>query len=719
MSDASHALIGEILFNASGTDVGKEFIELYNPADAAADLAGWSLKYRTDNATSGVSLASFKSASHQDDTAVIPAKGFLLVGLNGYDPENYGGRTADVSRSASLPNGESGGMPETITLVLSNASGSEIDRAAYDENSIASEGQSIERNALMNSACASAQNAGEFLGNGCDTDVASDFEMRNAPNPQNSESMPEPRTAPTVNDFRATYDFAPRFDFSWDQSEDAAGATSTLSYFIYDISAPTSTLIFGATSTISTSATYSIGEVGRNYDFEFRVEDRDGMPGIVTSTVAAKTFLDAFSFYPDTRAGHNGYAFDITTTSSRPFWDANNSSTDLSWNAIVFYLGKDAPKQSELITDNDLAVSDGSNVHINYDGCAGGDGNPSELIFPLDSASCIPGPLSAGAYNFAKLEDARFTIPLSSSTSDVSFSPTDFVTLAFYDFGGGGGGSQRLRLAAVDKTKYHFQTVPAAQFSPPTPGDFSAAFNAVSGVLNLKWSSSTDADTRDAFITYELNVSTSSALADSAWDPVGTSVFSTSIIPQYPNSYKLGIRAKDDWGNVSAPAMLEWSFPDGYAPYILSGDNNSAAQNFSLNQGGALNSIEIFTAGFQTDSRNPSTNVCSLDLFEIVGGSPQLAASNDTPQSGDGESGPYAYRGGGCAGDLTFTYAAAPELLTGHSYQWRFSFSSEAHGSVKFYGAANNAANGLFSDHAIANARFIIRAAGENQLFGN
>ncbi|MBU4338505.1 right-handed parallel beta-helix repeat-containing protein [Patescibacteria group bacterium] len=87
-------------------------------------------------------------------------------------------------------------MTQKITIILLDNSGQEIDSMNYDKNSIVVAGQSLERKALQSGDCVSSQLKGEFLGNGCDTDDEGDFEIRLAPNPQNSDSVAEPRPTP-------------------------------------------------------------------------------------------------------------------------------------------------------------------------------------------------------------------------------------------------------------------------------------------------------------------------------------------------------------------------------------------------------------------------------------------------------------------------------------------------------------------------------------------
>lgn len=141
--------INEIFFNPTGSDTGKEFVELYNQDSSSHDLKNWSLKL-----SDGTSLAKVGTAA--SDQTTIPANGYLLVGLNNYDQA----LTADVKRSAALPN-----SAKTVQLV--NDSGSAIDSASYDTS--VSEGQSWTRigpqsptpqnSGLTNSASASTNSS--------------------------------------------------------------------------------------------------------------------------------------------------------------------------------------------------------------------------------------------------------------------------------------------------------------------------------------------------------------------------------------------------------------------------------------------------------------------------------------------------------------------------------------------------------------------------------
>src|SRR3989344_4994031 len=170
----NHLLISEIYPDKTGNNF--DFVELHNPTNSSISLGNYSLKILKEGATSTTSLAGFSTSY------AIAAKSFFLVGLDNYN--HSAGTIADVFHSSySLP------TTKTATIILYNNSNS-VDEFNYNPANLAA-GQSLERKAFYNNQCVSPQNDGEFLGNGCDTDNESDFEIRNIPNPQNSGSSLE------------------------------------------------------------------------------------------------------------------------------------------------------------------------------------------------------------------------------------------------------------------------------------------------------------------------------------------------------------------------------------------------------------------------------------------------------------------------------------------------------------------------------------------------
>lgn len=183
-------LISEFLYNASGSDGGKEFVELYNIGNESINLKDWSLRMKINDATSTDALAIF--GRNEADKTIITAKGFLLIGLNSYDENNYN-KAADIVRSATMGQQAS----TTYQIQLLDNSDNFIDSIIYIDDSV-NEGQGLERKAFVGSTAESMMSGtDQYQGNSFDeTDDLTDFIVRDIPQPQNSESLLEPRQQP-------------------------------------------------------------------------------------------------------------------------------------------------------------------------------------------------------------------------------------------------------------------------------------------------------------------------------------------------------------------------------------------------------------------------------------------------------------------------------------------------------------------------------------------
>jgi len=141
--------ISEILVGIDG-GTKYEFIELYNPNDAAIDLTGWSIKKRSSTG----SESTLVSASRFEGKKIMPQKYFLLANEGGYN----GSIQPDIfwPKSYIL-------AYKNNAVILYNVDGEAIEDIGWDE---ITKGQSLER---------TSWNSGEF-------------KIQTSPNPQNSQS---------------------------------------------------------------------------------------------------------------------------------------------------------------------------------------------------------------------------------------------------------------------------------------------------------------------------------------------------------------------------------------------------------------------------------------------------------------------------------------------------------------------------------------------------
>jgi hypothetical protein len=242
---------------------------------------------------------------------------------------------------------------------------------------------------------------------------------------------------------------------------------------------------------------------------------------------------------------------------------------------------------------------------------------------------------------------------------------------------------------------------------PPltTPTDLAERFDKLGMQLNLSWSTSTDPDWPANPLHYQMNYSTSTSLSDAGWGTPG------SIPVVAGNSYLIGIRAADDYGDVSAAVTTTWNFPPGFMPYALSPSLGYAYQYFTVPSTSTLESIELFTTNVQTSARYLESVGCSLQLFDEY----NMSSLGVTPSDN-------GFGGSGCAGALTFSFASSSIILhPDHRYHWVFTAQTgnpSTGAGVQFYGTAMNAAGGLFSDPSLVNAKFTV-TGDSGVLFSN
>jgi len=189
-----HVVISEVYGGGgnAGATYKNDFIELYNPSNAAVDLTGWSVQYLSATGTGNWAVTPL--------TGSIPAKGFYLVqeaaGANG----TLNLPTPDATGTLALSGTAGKVILSNAVTVLNGANPSSaavIDKVGFGPTATGFEGAptpattnatSIERKASSTSTAATLTVGGseEFSGNGQDTDNNNvDFVVQ-APNPQNS-----------------------------------------------------------------------------------------------------------------------------------------------------------------------------------------------------------------------------------------------------------------------------------------------------------------------------------------------------------------------------------------------------------------------------------------------------------------------------------------------------------------------------------------------------
>ncbi|MET0713363.1 MAG: lamin tail domain-containing protein, partial [Mycetocola sp.] len=109
--DGTGVVINEAYLSggSAGAAFKNKFVELYNPTDAAIDISGWSLQYRSAGASTAFTGVGALTGS-------IPADGYYLVAMNSNGAAGADLPTPDATTGVT-PSGTNG----TLALVSSSA----------------------------------------------------------------------------------------------------------------------------------------------------------------------------------------------------------------------------------------------------------------------------------------------------------------------------------------------------------------------------------------------------------------------------------------------------------------------------------------------------------------------------------------------------------------------------------------------------------------------
>ncbi len=522
-STAAHVVISEVYPDQTGANA--DFIELYNPLSTAINLGTYSIVERKLSETTEISLISFPSSE------VIEGRSFFLIGFDEY---------GNVSSSAADANRSSKSLFTTTSTKITLLDGeSTVDEMSYDPAAL-DDGQSYERKAVLDGICVAADGENEFGGNGCDVE---EFTARAAARPQNKDNLPEPRTlaAPDANvsHSTSTMDVLLR----WEAVADESGATSSVSYKVWEENNTTSSL------TTATEWTKSVVEVNRTYHFILQAVDRDGFES-ATSSIAYQ-FPGLFSsFFWHQDPEQVGQYIIEGNYNEYPF--IPNVGEDRAWRAVVFYRNND-PVGEEYLDDASWEPTDSANtVAVPYENCAGGRTARVSLMLPDTVDRCgTPG----GAYNVSlkwdELEDRHFLV----RSSDLG--SADYLTMAFYStfsIRPSDGRVPHLKLAAIDKTKHSLTISPVHQ-APVLTGSVSSTFDESNSEVTFSWPAATDPDTIDSRLAYEYQTTSSAS-----WIAVGNAQVTEPV--SFGDSLSFAVRAVDEFGVTSTPLTTAWEYPD-------------------------------------------------------------------------------------------------------------------------------------------------------------
>jgi hypothetical protein len=546
-SESAKLVISEIM-PGTAKNVNDEFIELYNPTSLEISLDGWSLKKK---ATLSGQTSNLVSAGSEGLKGLsIAPKGFFLIASQQYS----GSKTPDVYYSQDTNflanNGD--------IIVFYNYKDEPIIVTEYSEIEM---GNSWERKAFSEGVCFKAQNDWEFSGNGCNADDQVVWNIRQDPSPQNTDSLLEPRDPPvwpfSSSSVSALYN-ADKIaaDFSW-PSFDGVVNINELEEIVW--SGP------------GTDAQKSIKlyELGSTKNFSFSIADRDGLSSNekASFSISAPRLVDDFKLYSATKLDVNGEEKERNiiefSWNEYPFIPRDiglalpyGESPHPNYKILVFYKNMDVPDDPFLIFDKpDNKYSD-SVAEVCYQGEDVSYECRKSLIFSDKHNTSIYGaPYRKALKHSPYLEDGdnMVAIPINRPVSE-----GDYFTVGYYAFyrtypqgTPESEGHKQFILVAKDNTHISLSEVPMHQ-PPSAPANI--GFNIKDGTkLYIFWEESTDPDTPDKLIRYEISYDNGETWKRTA-PGEKISVNSGEI-------YNPLIRAIDDFGLMSENSTIEINIP--------------------------------------------------------------------------------------------------------------------------------------------------------------
>lgn len=349
--------------------------------------------------------------------------------------------------------------------------------------------------------------------------------------------------------------------FNWSAMPNVEG-TSTVEYELKEITSSSILFYRG----LAKEFRMRITEVGREYNFSVQ-QFVDGVETGTSekATINVPSFLSEVYFYEKASGTPVGnileFAYPTYPFIPDLFWETKNST----YKIVFVYLNSEPPAGDEFVNLlNGFEPTDQSNlITFNFKRCYNSRTPGNILIFPDPGGFCGYGGPYTIAISGEEREDNRVKFPIVSPAQD--FISSDYVTFAFYAFFDSGPASA-FRRVAVDKTHYRFQNNGPTRKSPYPISDLQLSFNTFRSTLELSWPQGADQDSRDETLLYEYNFSTTSSLDVSAWKTTLPWTRTVAVPVESGNIYTVGVRVRDEDGNVSEPFIKEWQYPDDYIP---------------------------------------------------------------------------------------------------------------------------------------------------------
>ncbi len=347
-------------------------------------------------------------------------------------------------------------------------------------------------------------------------------------------------------------------DFIWAAPQDASGSSDGIVYSVFDLDAASTSSPQTASGTItdviasgtpplwtgtSTSFSYPVSADGHDYYFGIRAVDVAGDISFATATVAIPDWSTTVQAV-DGSDSHGSHYDDNWYDLGTGFYGTIRSLTFEGYIDDPFFFESSLwigefldPGYTKL--NRQFTISDNAPfIHANTKVTVGG------LNIALQPNKYYRLYTYQGCQNRSVILKGTMATGTAMWNAFVYGSGKVPYTYSFYPY---------LSWVFIPNFPPHMPP------SPPT--DIVTSVDPATGQLDLSWSASTDPDTASSSLAYEINCGTSPTLDALHWQSVGSIRLGFCAIDP-ANTYYIGVRAVDYFGNVSAPTMSTWALPD-------------------------------------------------------------------------------------------------------------------------------------------------------------
>lgn len=337
-------------------------------------------------------------------------------------------------------------------------------------------------------------------------------------------------------------------DLSWRPALCSSGSASAYEIFGLDVSNPSSSDAIATTTTTIYSRAVQDQDFGKNETFGIGTIDKAGeVSSLATTTISIPSWLSVVQPFDDADSEESWY--------SDNWYDLGSG-----FSGTIRSLSLEGYVDNSSYFDSILTLQEFS----------GPDYATLDHTYPISNAAPFTSVEAPVTFDDLKIplhpeKYYRLTTYQTYQNRSVILRGTDATGTAMSDVYVNGIGKVSIQYAFYPYISAIIDPDEMTIAPPVLSGVVSTTFDAVRSQIDVSWPLAVNMDEPLVSSTYEVNVSTSTALDPQNWHPANGS--SSDVIDAiFPGQYIIGVRALNDFGSASPPIIAHWSFPQDYTP---------------------------------------------------------------------------------------------------------------------------------------------------------